>query len=272
MSSAQPETSVLTIERDGAFEVWTLNLPEQRNPISGDAMIDALVSAADRVGHDSGVRAVILTGAGPAFSAGGNVKDMADGVGHFGHAPHEQRVAYRQGIQRIPRALYACEVPIVAAINGPAIGAGLDLALMCDLRVASSNAVFAESFVKLGLVPGDGGAYFLPRIVGAARAAEMALTGDRIDAATALAWGLVSQVVDPDDLLGAARALAERVAANPVHAVRMSKRLLRDSGGAGLDEVLDLSATFQAVAHTTKDHQEAVRAFVEKRAPRFTGE
>jgi enoyl-CoA hydratase/carnithine racemase len=264
-------TTPLRVERDDAIETWTLNLPEQRNAISGEEVISALVAAADQANRDASVRAVILTGAGTAFSSGGNVKDMADGAGLFGHAPVVQRTAYRDGIQRIPRALYACEVPLIAAVNGPAVGAGCDLAMMCDLRIASTSAWFAESFVKLGIIPGDGGAFFLPRAVGSARAAEMALTGDRVDAATALEWGLVSRVVEPEQLLPAARELARRVAANPPHAVRMAKKLLREAEGRSLDSVLELSAAYQAIAHQTRDHREAVAAMIEKRPPTFEG-
>ncbi|MER7416072.1 crotonase/enoyl-CoA hydratase family protein [Micromonospora peucetia] len=260
------------VERDGHVETWTVNLPEARNPISGDDVIDALVARVDAVNADRSVRAVILTGAGSAFSAGGNVKDMADRVGLFGGAPHELRDGYRRGIQRIPRAMYACDVPLIAAVNGAAVGAGCDLALMCDLRIASERAFFAESFVKLGIIPGDGGAWLLPRAVGAARAAEMALTGDRVDAATALEWGLVSRVVPHGELLAEARRLADRVAANPPHAVRMAKKLLREAQHQSLDSILELSAAMQALAHQTRDHDEAVRAFLDRRDPHFTGE
>ncbi|MEU8043939.1 crotonase/enoyl-CoA hydratase family protein [Micromonospora echinofusca] len=260
------------VERDGHVETWTINLPEARNPISGDDVIDALVARVDAVNADRGVRAVILTGAGSAFSAGGNVKDMAERVGLFGGAPHELRDGYRRGIQRIPRAMYACDVPLIAAVNGAAVGAGCDLALMCDLRIASERAFFAESFVKLGIIPGDGGAWLLPRAVGAARAAEMALTGDRVDAATALEWGLVSRVVPHGELLTEARRLADRVAANPPHAVRMAKKLLREAQHQSLDSILELSAAMQALAHQTRDHDEAVRAFLDRRDPHFTGE
>lgn len=262
---------VLLVTRDGDVVTWTINRPETRNAISEDDAIDAFVEAVDAVNRDPSVRVVILTGAGSAFSAGGNVKDMAAKAGLFGGAPHQQRVGYREGIQRIPRALYSLEVPIVAAVNGPAVGAGCDLALMCDVRIASQNAFFAESFVKLGLIPGDGGAWLLPRIVGAARAAEMALTGDRVDSATALKWGIVSRVVDPEDLLPAARELAARIAVNPPVAVRMTKKLLRESSQQTLDQLLELSATMQAVAHSTSDHHEAVAAFLEKRPGQYTG-
>jgi enoyl-CoA hydratase/carnithine racemase len=262
----------LLITRDGHVETWTLNLPERRNPISDLPMVEALEEAATRVSADVSVRAVILTGAGPAFSSGGDVKAMAERTGMFGGTGAEIADGYRRGIQRIPRALFHCPVPLIAAVNGPAVGAGCDLTLMCDLRVASTNAFFAESFVKVGLIPGDGGAFLLPRVVGAARAAEMALTGDRIDAETALAWGLVSRVVAPDDLLPTAREIADRIAANPPVAVRAGKQLLREAAGLTLDEVLDKSADVQALMHQTKDHAEAVSAFVEKREPRFTGE
>jgi len=262
---------VLLVERDGDVVTWTINRPETRNAISEDDAIDAFVTAVEETNRDQSIRAVILTGAGSAFSAGGNVKDMATATGLFGGAPHQQRVGYREGIQRIPRALYSLEVPMIAAVNGPAVGAGCDLTLMCDVRIASTKAFFAESFVKLGLIPGDGGAWLLPRVVGPARAAEMALTGDRVDAATALEWGIVSRVVEPDELLPAARELAARIAVNPPVAVRMTKKLLRESSQQTLDQLLELSATMQAVAHHTEDHREAVAAFLEKRPATFVG-
>lgn len=256
------------VQRDGHIETWTLNRPEQRNPVSEAETVEALVACVDRVNRDD-VRVVVLTGAGSAFSAGGNVKHMVDRSGMFGGTPYEQREGYRYGIQQIPLALYRCDVPVVAAVNGPAVGAGCDLALMCDLRIAAEGAFFAESFVKLGIIPGDGGAWFLPRVIGHARAAEMTLTGDRIDAATALEWGLVSRVVPAEELLGAALELAGRVAANPPHAVRMAKKLLRESGRQSLESLLELSAVMQAVAHHTEDHREALAAMTQKREPRF---
>ncbi|UOT03707.1 crotonase/enoyl-CoA hydratase family protein [Rhodococcus opacus] len=260
------------VQRDGVIETWTINLPEERNPISGEEVIDALVACVAAVNASHETRAVIVTGAGSAFSAGGNVKDMAEGRGLFGGKPHQQREGYRKGIQRIPRAMYNCDVPLIAAVNGPAVGAGCDLALMCDMRIASDTAFFAESFVKLGIIPGDGGAWLLPRAIGAARAAEMTLTGDRVDAATALEWGLVSRVVAPEQLLDEARALAERVAVNPPNSVRMAKKLLRESQHLSLDSLLELSAAMQALSHHTADHREAVSAFLEKRPGSFTGE
>jgi enoyl-CoA hydratase/carnithine racemase len=262
----------LLVERRGHVETWTLHRPDQRNPVSDPDVVDALVAAVERANTDPAVRAVVLTGAGSAFSAGGNVKDMAARRPPFDGPPATLRERYRHGIQRIPRAMYACDVPVVAAVNGPAIGAGCDLACMCDLRIASTEAVFAESFVRIGLVPGDGGAWLLQRVVGPARAAEMTLTGDPVDAATALEWGLVSRVVAPDELLPTAHALAERIAANPPQTVRLAKKLLREAAHQSLDSVLELSAAYQAISQRTADHDEALSGLLEKRPSTFTGE
>lgn len=261
----------MLVERADHIETWTLNLPEARNPISDLAIVDALCEQVAVVNADHDVRAVVLTGAGSAFSAGGNVKDMADRAGMFGGSPYQLRDGYRHGIQRIPRALYHCEVPVVAAVNGPAVGAGCDLAVMCDLRVASTRAWFAESFVQLGIIPGDGGAWLLTKAIGPARAAEMALTGDRVKAEQAAEWGLVNQVVEPEELMGTARELAARVAKNPPHSVRMAKQLLRESQHQSLESLLDLSAAMQALAHHTEDHREALTAFEEKRLGQYRG-
>ncbi|HEY0314804.1 MAG TPA: crotonase/enoyl-CoA hydratase family protein [Sphingomonas sp.] len=249
----------------------TLNQPELRNPITDPAMIAALVAAIEAADRDIAVRAVILTGAGKAFSTGGNIQAMRPGGGLNDPLPAMTRHNYRNGIQRLPLLFEAIEVPVIAAVNGPAIGAGCDLTCMCDIRIAGESAQFAESFVKLGLVPGDGGAWLLPRIVGFSKASEMALTGDMLDAGQALACGLVSQVVADADLMAAAWAVAGRIAANPPHAVRMTKRLLREGRTAGLAALLDTSAAAQALCHATEDHREAVDAFLEKRAPTFTG-
>jgi enoyl-CoA hydratase/carnithine racemase len=161
------------------------------------------------------------------------------------------------------------DVPVIAAINGPAIGAGLDLTCMCDMRIASDKATFAESFVKVGIVPGDGGAWLLPRVVGISKASEMAFTGEALTAQEALSCGLVSRVVAHETLLDEARKLAAKIVANPGGVLRMTKRLLREGERSSLESLLELSAGYQAIAHMTTDHHEAVRAFVEKRAPQF---
>ena len=259
-------------EREGAVVIATLNRPETRNAISEKADSDEMAEFCARMTADRSVRAIVLTGKGKAFCAGGNVKDMRDKAGMFEGSPFDLRERYRAGIQRIPATLYELEVPVVAAVNGPAIGAGLDLACMCDIRIASQTALFAESFVKLGIVPGDAGAWFLPRIVGMPRASLMTLTGEMIDAAKALEYGLIAEAVEPDALMPRALEIAQTIAANPGHATRMAKRLLREGQDMKLAPLLELSAAYQALAHHTMDHEEAVNAFLEKRDPAFTNE
>lgn len=261
----------LLVERDGPIVTATLNRPEERNAISETAYSDEIATFCAQVTRDPTIRAVILTGEGKAFCAGGNIKHMRDRSGMFAGSPYALRNNYRAGIQMIPTALYELEVPVIAAINGAAIGAGLDLACMCDVRIAADTAVFAESFVKLGLIPGDGGAWLLPRVIGMPRATLMTLTGDAIDAATALDYGLVTEVVAAERLMERARAIAASIAANPGHATRMAKRLLREGQDMKLAPMLELSAAYQALAHHTTDHEEAIAAFVEKRPAKLVG-
>jgi len=258
----------LVYEQDGPIVVLTMNQPERRNPLTGNSAVADFLTAIDRIHDDHHVRCVILTGNGPSFSAGGDIRDMkrqaTPAVSEI-----DIRHEYRRGIQRLTLTLFNLEVPVIAAVNGHAIGAGLDLACMCDIRIASEKAKFAESFVRLGIIPGDGGAWLLPRIVGMSRAAELAFTGDTIDAQQALAWNLVSRVVPHDELMAAARELADRIAQHASHGLRLTKRLMREAIHARLDTVLELSATFQAICHKTPHHSEAVDALLEKRAPRF---
>ncbi|HEY5632314.1 MAG TPA: crotonase/enoyl-CoA hydratase family protein [Burkholderiaceae bacterium] len=252
----------LIYAQKGAVVTLTLNDPDARNALSTQAQWDAVVDACERVQRDLGVKCVVLTGAGSAFCAGGNVKDMKNRAGIAAGTPYEIREGYRNGIQRIPLALHNLDVPTIAAVNGAAIGAGCDLACMCDIRIASERAKFAESFVKLGIIPGDGGAWLLPRVVGMSKAAELTFTGETIDAAQALACGLVSRVVPPESLMAEATALAERIAANPGPALRMAKRLLREGQHARLDTLLEMSAAMQALAHHTPEHGAAIDAFL----------
>jgi enoyl-CoA hydratase/carnithine racemase len=258
-------TDFVLFERDGAVVTLTLNRPDERNALSTQAQWDELVDCCTRVRNDESVKVLILTGAGTAFSAGGNVKDMRDKKGIAGGTPYQVAQGYQGGIQRIPLALHQLEVPTIAAVNGPAIGAGCDLACMCDIRIASDKAKFAESFVKLGIIPGDGGAWLLQRVIGYQRAAELSFTGDTIDAQTALAIGLVTRVVAAEALMPSARELAERIAQNSGPALRMTKRLLRQAQTARLEETLQLSAALQALAHHTSEHDAAVAAFFAQR-------
>ena len=261
--------SFLKTQRDGAIQILTMSQPETRNALTGNTAVDELVEACSAIRLDTSIRVVVLTAEGPVFSSGGNVKDML----RFQNQkllPETIREEYRNGIQRLPRALHNLDVPVICAINGPAIGAGLDLTCMCDIRIASEKATFAESFVKVGIVPGDGGAWLLPRAVGKSKAAEMAFTGDSLSAQEALACGLVSRVVAPEKLMEEALNLANKIAANPGGVLRMTKRLLREGERSTLDSLLEISAGYQAIAHMTPDHHEAVNAFIEKRPPKFS--
>lgn len=270
----EPEQAIapfLEQTRHGNVLVLAMNRPETHNAVSDPDAIEALLAACAEINSDHEVRAVVLTGTGNAFSSGGNVKTLRDQVGSGLGVPALSRHAYRDGIQRLPLALYNLEVPVIAAINGHAIGAGNDLACMCDVRIASTDAKFACSFIKLGLIPGDGGAWLLPRIVGRSIAAEMAFTGRAIDAFQALDYGLVSQVVAPEQLLPTALALAQEIAGHPGHALRMTKRLLREGEHTGFDTLLELSAALQALAHHTPEHEERLAAFATGRAKAVTG-
>ena len=264
-------SELVLYEREGPIVTLTLNLPDQRNPISEPPMVEALTETLERLDADPDARVAILTGAGKAFCAGGDIKKMRSGEGLRDPSPVRTRRNYKTGIQRVPLAFAALETPIIAAINGPAIGAGCDLACMCDIRIAAQSAVFAASFVKLGIVPGDGGAWLLPGVVGFAKACELFLTGDSFSAAEALSLGLVSRVVPDGELVAEAKRLAGRIAVNPTHAVKMTKRLLFEARSLSLASVLELSAGMQSLAHATEDHREALAAFLEKRAPSFTG-
>lgn len=261
----------LLTEQTGGVVTITMNRPDERNALSDDSQFQEFVDLCDRLNRDLSVRVAILTGAGKSFCAGGNVKKMRQVAREGDDPPFDIRARYKHGIQRVPLALYELEVPTIAAVNGHAIGAGCDLACMCDIRIAAEEASFAESFVKLGIIPGDGGAWLLPRAVGMSNACRMAFTGDRIDAAEALAMGLVSEVVPGARLMDAAMEIAGRIAANPPTALRLTKRLLRESQHVRLDTLLEMSAAFQALSHLSEDHGEAMDAFFEKRTPEFKG-
>lgn len=264
--------SFATYEKSGRIATVTLNRPESRNAIATLEDCSDLSAALMRANEDPEVTVVILTGAGKAFCSGGDLKAIRERTGIGPQTPPDAtRLNYRRGVHSIIRTLADIEVATVAAINGPAIGLGLDIAALCDIRIAGASAKMASSFVKVGIIPGDGGAWILTQVIGATHAAELVLTGDTIDAEQALRIGLVTRVVPDDQLMAQARALAERVAVNPPRSIRLAKRLLREAQHGRLHDVLELSAAFQALAHETRDHKEAVDAFTEKRAPKFTG-
>ena len=266
-----PRLTDATLEVADRIALLTLNRDDVRNALTGTALVDDIVATLDWANACAEVSVLILTGAGKAFSAGGNIKEMQNREGSFAGTAEEIRDGYRNGIQRMTRAMDRAELPLIAAVNGAAIGAGFDLACMCDLRLASTRTVVGETFVNLGIIPGDGGAWYLPRLVGPQRAADLIFTGRLVDAAEALALGLFLEVTEPEALLGRARELAAQIAAKPPLAVRATKRLLRLSRTAGLDEVLEASATIQGQLHLTDDHLEAINAFLEKRPGKFSG-
>jgi enoyl-CoA hydratase/carnithine racemase len=259
------------LEVHGRVAMLTLNRDDLRNALTGTALVEEILQILDWVNRVDDVSVLVLTGAGSAFSSGGNVREMSERKGIFGGSVQQIQDQYRRGIQRIPLAMEAAEVPVIAAINGPAIGAGFDLACMCDLRLASGSAVMGETFVNLGIIPGDGGAWFLQRLVGYQRAAELTLTGRLISAQEALGLGILLEVTEPDQLLGRAMELAGQIAAKPPRSVRMTKRLLKYAQRGTLPDFLDLCACFQGMAHHTDDHVEAVAAFLEKRPGVYSG-
>jgi enoyl-CoA hydratase/carnithine racemase len=263
--------SLLTLEKRGHIALLTLNRPESLNALGAPGDGDAVAATCEAVNADNDVRCVVLTGAGRAFSAGGDVKAMKAREGAFAGSGVAIRDGYRRNIHRIVRSIYGLEVPSIAAVNGAAIGLGCDVACMTDIRICAENSRFGVTFLKLGLIPGDGGAWLLPRTIGMSRAAELLFTGDIIDAATAAAWGLVSRVVPAESLVDEAIALAERIVVQPPHALRLAKSLLRQGQTASYDTLMEMSAAAQAISHLTEDHMEGVDAILEKRAPAFKG-
>jgi enoyl-CoA hydratase/carnithine racemase len=263
--------SLLVLEKRGHVGLLTLNRPESLNALGAPGDGDAVAAVCEQVNADQDIRCVVLTGAGRAFSAGGDVKAMKAREGAFAGSGVAIRDGYRRNIHRIVRSIYGLEVPSIAAVNGAAIGLGCDVACMADIRICAENARFGVTFLKLGLIPGDGGAWLLPRTIGMSRAAELLFTGDVIDAATAQAWGLVTRVVPADQLVDEAIALANRIAVQPPHALRLAKTLLRQGQTASYDTLMEMSAAAQALAHLTEDHMEGVDAILERREPAFKG-
>ena len=263
----------LKVERQGRIAILQMNKPDTMNAIGTHEDCEDICSTLQTLQDDRSVSCLILTGSGKAFSAGGNLKSMQQrqGIGVLDQ-PDSTRANYRRGVQRVARALLDVEIPAIAAVNGHAVGLGADLACLCDIRIAAKSALFACSFIKVGIVPGDGGAWALQQVLGYAKAAELFFTGDRFDAETAKDIGLVSQVVDDDQLMPAALAMAERIVCNPPRALRLTKRLLREAQHSRMSDILELSAAYQAIVHETADNREAINAFVEKRPPVFTGD
>ena len=256
-------------EQDQRVVTITLNRPDTRNALSGD-LIDGLINALEKANRDKNVGCVILTGAGKSFSSGGNLQQIKNMTTKDNMSQSQLEDWYRFGIQKIPLTMNAIDVPIVAAVNGHAIGAGNDLCTMCDIRIAGEDAKFSESFLRIGIIPGDGGSWFLPKIIGLSRAAEMILTCDVLDAEKALNWGLVSQIVKNEELIIQAKKIANKIASQPPEATRRAKRLLRMSQNVSLDNALEMAASQQSILQMMDDHREALDALIEKRKPKYT--
>jgi 2-(1,2-epoxy-1,2-dihydrophenyl)acetyl-CoA isomerase len=258
----------LIVDRDGAVAVIRMNNPSKLNALS-DTMTRELVGAASELTEDAEVRAIVLTGEGRGFCSGADLRGMEDRYRGGGHASPSDIL--EEGYAKVVRLLAGSPKPVIAAVNGVAAGAGLALALACDLRVASDAATFSMGFVRIGLVPDSGASYFLPRIVGAANALELSLTGERIGVERALQIGLVNRVVPAGGLRVEAGALAAELAALPTVAIGLTKQLLRDAASLSLEEAMALEAKIQDAASLTQDHREGVLAFLDKRPPEFTG-
>ena len=258
------EVTVLVEATDGVATV-TLHRPAALNALTVP-MKRELLAALRRLERDTAVRAVILTGAGRAFCAGQDLRERLEPDA----AP--LGVELRERYNPIIRAMRSLPKPIVGAINGVAAGAGASLAFACDLRIAAEGASFALAFGRVGLVPDSGATWFLPRLVGSARAAEIAMLGDPVPAADALRIGLVSKVVPGDELASEAGAVAARLASGAPRALALTKRVLDSTWDRSLDEALEYEAQLQDLAGRTADHREGMTAFIEKRPPRFTGE
>ena len=244
----------------------TMNRPEKLNAFTSE-MLYGMVAALDECEGRDDVRAVILTGAGRGFSSGGDI----GGMGEDDSRPHITKTRIWEEIQAFPKRAARFEKPLLAAVNGAAIGGGMDLALACDIRIAGESARFAETYAKIGLLPGGGGAYFLPRLVGKARALELLWTADFIDAATALEIGLVNHVYPDDELLAETTKLAKRIAAMPPLSIRLIKRTVNQSLETDMATAFDLVSSHIAIARAGHDHPEAIKAFREKRPGKYEG-
>ena len=257
-----PTLSDCQITLENGVATLLFNRHDVRNELTGTGIAGDIIRVCEWINSCSDVGVLVMTGAGSTFSAGGNIHDMAERRKMFAKPPIEIQEHYRRGIQAMALAVYGLEVPAIAAINGPAVGAGLDLACMCDIRIGSPRAKMGETFVNLGIIPGDGGAWFLPRIVGDQRAGEMAFSGRIISAEEALDYGLLLEVVPAEELATRSQTLAREFAAKPRTAQRIAKRLLRSSRRMELPDFLDMCAGLQSLCHTTEEHDAAVAAMV----------
>jgi len=265
------EFKEILFQIDQGIATMTLNRPDIRNAITHREIIEEIKSVCKQVNEDMDIKVLIVTAVDPAYSSGGNVKDMKDRKGMFQGTPAQIMEKYRSNLQDVLLSVYNVEIPTIAAINGSAVGAGCGLALMCDIRVASRKATFGETFLNVGLVTGDGSAFTLPRTVGMAKACELIFTGATINADTALNVGLINYVVEHEQLSAKANEIAANIASKPPQALRMTKRLIRTGQHSTLVQIMEEAAAFQSLCHYTEDHMEALSAMFEKRQPKYMG-
>lgn len=261
MTESTLAPALVRTERVGHVLNVLLDAPSEGNALTV-SLTEQLASTLEQAPRDRSVRCLVIRSTGKHFCTGGNVKDMHEGNDLMAGSVADVRERLQGSLHRLTRALAAMEIPTIAEVNGMAIGAGCDLALMCDIRIAGEHAQFAESFLRLGLVSGIGGAWFLTRLVGPAKAMEMTLTSEFLDAEGALAHGLVSRVVPQARLADEVAALAARVAAAPPTALRMAKRLVRESAHCTLPAALEMAASMQAILLCGDEHKAAVSAFL----------
>ncbi|MDR5785282.1 enoyl-CoA hydratase-related protein [Caballeronia sp. LP003] len=267
----QPKLVDAILDVSDRVATLTLDRDDVRNELTGTALADDIEKTVDWINRTDHVSVLLITGAGKSFSAGGNIKDMLAKRNGFEGDVYEIQRRYRQGIQRIPLALARLEVPSIAAINGAAIGAGLDLACMCDLRFSTADALMGESFINVGIIPGDGGGWTLQQIVGYQRAAELTFSGRLFNGVEAKQLGVVLEIFERDSLLERCLEVARSFAAKPPRALRLTKRLLKSAQRMQVGDFLDQCALFQGICHNTDDHIEALNAALEKRAAVYRG-
>ena len=251
----------------------TLNRPQRMNALSRQ-MITEVVGVLDaaRQGQGRDTRAIVITGAGRGFCGGADLKDLNSPAGLLPlNSAESKRQGLRMGVYPLIHGIRQCEVPVIAMVNGDAAAGGCDLALACDIRIGSDRTRFMESFARIGLFPGTGGCWFLPRMVGSSKAAEMIFTGDPIGAQEAYQWGLLSQLVPHEELLDRTMTLARRIAAGPPIALRLAKMVMQRSMDMNLETSLELAAASESITLTSEDHREGLAAFLEKREAKFRG-
>lgn len=270
-----PEAHVIReVNRENGVATLTLNRPDRLNSLSND-LLSSLAAELAAVADDDSIRAVILTGSGRAFCAGADTDEMAGGEGDGPHKPGEGGPeALRRGFRlarKVILGVYEMEKPVIAAVNGPAVGAGFDLACACDIRIASESARFMAAYVHVGLFPGYGGTWLYPRLVGSAKAAELMFTGNYMEVDEAFRLGMVNQVVPAEELIETANKMARKIAAGPPIAIRLAKTMMRRGMSMDLETSLEMSAAVESITLSSYDHLEGMQALRQKRRPKFKG-